>query len=349
MGRGNEKKTFPDRLPVGPTATSHTSSFVREHVRAAAREVARVHSFRPIETGGIEAVADRGQIASEETVLLENGWMLRRDGFVGVHRAAVDHGFARSERNLRFFHEGVTFREGPGLSIHQHNVLGFEWLGERSVAGEVEMIVSALALLRQVGVARWVLRIDAPEETREELERFASVIGFLVEWGGIPPRPWENGLRFEITRYDDVLIRGARHDGVHAMLGAPAFPAIGWEADLDRLARWVPAELAESLAAIPPPEVLIAYADDGVKPEALSLVAELRAAGVVAWFIPQAKNMTRHFRHASEERIPRIVILGGPEWDRGAIVLRNMETAAEVVVPLREAVDFIRREIAGEK
>lgn len=78
-----------------------------------------------------------------------------------------------------------------------------------------------------------------------------------------------------------------------------------------------------------PPQALVAYMDSGVKFAALRVAEMLRAEGIPTAFLPAAKNLGRQLKECSERGIEWFIVLGGPEWNEGAVLLRHFPTRGE--------------------
>jgi histidyl-tRNA synthetase len=73
------------------------------------------------------------------------------------------------------------------------------------------------------------------------------------------------------------VLGGGRYDGLIENLGGPPTPAVGWAAGIERLAM-----LLESDAATSSLDVIIAVENDGALAAAMSVLADLRRAGLAA-------------------------------------------------------------------
>jgi histidyl-tRNA synthetase len=74
-----------------------------------------------------------------------------------------------------------------------------------------------------------------------------------------------------------TVLGGGRYDGLIENLGGPPTPAVGWAAGIERLAM-----LLESDAATSSLDVIIAVENDGALTAAMSVLADLRRAGLAA-------------------------------------------------------------------
>lgn len=137
------------------------------------------------------------------------------------------------------------------------------------------------------------------------------------------------------------LARGGRHDGLVEAQGGKPTPGCSARLSPELLA-------AEPPAAGTVPVVAAAF-DSGVAWETFALAHELRAAGLRAYFHHGAKNLRRSFKEADRVGAATIVVLGGHEWERGEVTLRDAATREETQVPRAEVVQRLaaREGVAG--
>jgi histidyl-tRNA synthetase len=140
----------------------------------------------------------------------------------------------------------------------------------------------------------------------------------------------------------NALLGGGRYDGLVKDLGGPDRPGIGFAAGLERLVLALPHDLK-----IDPPAVacVVAVGDDG-RNAALTLLRELRRAGVAAVMEFEARSLRAQMKRADRVKARVTVIVGGDELARGEVTLRNMSTGDQQAVPRASAVDAIRKAVA---
>jgi histidyl-tRNA synthetase len=140
----------------------------------------------------------------------------------------------------------------------------------------------------------------------------------------------------------NALLGGGRYDGLVKDLGGPDRPGIGFAAGLERLVLALPHDLK-----LDPPAVACvgAIGDDGRK-AALTLLRELRRAGVAAVMEFEARSLRAQMKRADRVKARVTVIVGGDELARGEVTLRDMSTGDQRAVPRASAVDAIRKAVA---
>lgn len=129
---------------------------------------------------------------------------------------------------------------------------------------------------------------------------------------------------------------GGRYDGLVEQIGGPSTPAVGFGSGIERVLLAIESQGIE-VPRTNRPRVLVAYLDGGVKYDALKLAEELRGAGVPTDFVYRAKNLSKQFKAANDSGVDFVAIVGGEEWDRGEVRVKNLTSQDQKDMP-REAV-----------
>ncbi len=127
---------------------------------------------------------------------------------------------------------------------------------------------------------------------------------------------------------------GGRYDGLIEQLGGPPTPAVGWAAGIERILL----ALGEAEGA-PPRDAFVAVADESQRRRAMTLVAELRHAGISAEVDLGGRGLKGQLKHADRIGARRVLIL---EAD-GSAQLRDMESGEQRSVEAGRLVDEIGR------
>jgi histidyl-tRNA synthetase len=126
-----------------------------------------------------------------------------------------------------------------------------------------------------------------------------------------------------------TVLGGGRYDGLMATLGGPDIPAVGWAAGIERLAM---------LLADPPPEkrpiVVVPVGGTGDL-AALELTQRLRGEGFTVE-LGYGGNVGKRLKQANKLGAAVALLLGGDEWARGNVVLRDLDKGEQQEVPLAE-------------
>jgi histidyl-tRNA synthetase len=124
---------------------------------------------------------------------------------------------------------------------------------------------------------------------------------------------------------------GGRYDGLVEKCGGPPTPGVGLGMGLERvlLARQL---LGQALPADRREGVFIVALGDAVWTEALTLLQELRLAGLKAEVDYRRRSMKAQLRFADNERFAQAIILGENELAQGVAGLKDLATGEQVEV-----------------
>jgi histidyl-tRNA synthetase len=140
-----------------------------------------------------------------------------------------------------------------------------------------------------------------------------------------------------------TLAGGGRYDDLIAELGGKPTPAIGFAAGMERLIL----NLKEQNVEIPPlprPRVFIASLGDEAKEAAASLAASLRGAGVGVILALGDKSLKAQLKQANKLGVRHAVIIGEAEVKAGAAVLRDMASAEQKTIPVKQLSELLVRQ-----
>jgi histidyl-tRNA synthetase len=119
---------------------------------------------------------------------------------------------------------------------------------------------------------------------------------------------------------------GGRYDGLIEQLGGPPTPGCGWALGVDRIAIALePQDVAAGEGVEPEREGVFVVADDADREAALSLVTELRRAGLTADLDLAERAIKGQMRQADRVRARYALILSGD----GQATLRDMSSGEE--------------------
>ena len=126
-----------------------------------------------------------------------------------------------------------------------------------------------------------------------------------------------------------TVIGGGRYDGLFEVMGGPSTPGVGWAAGIERLAMLIDDP--------PPPRRPVALVPVGEAGElvALQLAEELRRAGFPV-DLGYSGNLARRLRRANKIGARAAVLIGENEVERGVVALRDLDSGAQVEVPVAE-------------
>jgi histidyl-tRNA synthetase len=140
---------------------------------------------------------------------------------------------------------------------------------------------------------------------------------------------------FEITSThlgaQNAVGAGGRYDGLVETLGGPSVPAVGFALGLERVSLMLHKRSSPLRDACL--YYVAAFGEEGKK-RGLVLLDELRRAGLSAQCDYRAISLKAHLRQADRANCRYAILLGDDEAARGSIILRDLESKAQEVLPL---------------
>ena len=138
-----------------------------------------------------------------------------------------------------------------------------------------------------------------------------------------------------------ALCGGGRYDGLVEQLGGPATPAAGFGIGAERILM----ELKNQnlLPDMPSTtDVYVANLGADMKIPAFTFAQSLRDLGVKADSDLAGRSLKAQFKFADKIGAKYVVLVGGDEYERGTVKLRDMQTKEEKELPLETAAEEIR-------
>jgi histidyl-tRNA synthetase len=83
---------------------------------------------------------------------------------------------------------------------------------------------------------------------------------------------------------------------------------------------------------------VIMVMDETLRPAACGIAAKLRAAGRRVDVILEAKRMKWAFKQAERSGAARLLLVGGEEWQRGAVAVKDLASREQTEVPVDQLV-----------
>ena len=137
-----------------------------------------------------------------------------------------------------------------------------------------------------------------------------------------------------------ALCGGGRYDGLVEQLGGPATPAAGFGIGAERILMELRNQnLLPEMPSVT--DVYVANLGADMKIPAFTFAQGLRAKGIKADSDLAGRSLKAQFKFADKIGAKYIVIVGGDEYARGTVKLRNMETKEEKELPLDSAAEEI--------
>jgi histidyl-tRNA synthetase len=138
------------------------------------------------------------------------------------------------------------------------------------------------------------------------------------------------------------LFGGGRYDKLIELFGGGSVPACGvamGDQVLELLIRESKMWPAEGKGL----DVYVAAASDDLRVEALKWVNKLRMVGISADRDLMNRNLTGQMKEAARRKVSTILLVAPKENSRGEVVIRNMQTGQQTVLPAEQAeVELLR-------
>ncbi len=141
-----------------------------------------------------------------------------------------------------------------------------------------------------------------------------------------------------------ALCGGGRYDGLVEEIGGPSLPGVGFGIGIERIIM----ELQRREIPVPEPlvsEVYVANIERESFLSAFQLTGQLRAMGVKADCDHMDRSLRAQFKYANKLGAPLLALVGGDEWSRGVVKLRDMAVGREWEVPAEQAAQAILAQV----
>lgn len=210
---------------------------------------------------------------------------------------------------------------------------------------DIELFADAPSILDHLGTDSR----DHFDEVRAGLDKLG--VEYIVDPRLVRGLDYYNRTAFEVkcNTLDGAIKTiggGGRYDGLVELLGGPATPGIGFGTSVERILLAVESQKVE-VPGDPKPRAMVAYMDSGVKYDALALAQALREKGVYTEFLYQAKNLGKQLKVAGDADVEYVIIVGGEEWDRGEVMLKEFRKREQHVLPKDQVVDRVMNLLGG--
>lgn len=139
----------------------------------------------------------------------------------------------------------------------------------------------------------------------------------------------------------DTICGGGRYDGLVQALGGPATPAVGFAIGVERLL--MTQKAASSTSHI---DAFVLAPSAGLRTEAALVTTELRRAGLRVDNDLRGNSLKSQMRRADKLGANLAIIVGEAELERGAVLLRDLETKAQEEVPRAQLVETLKTRLA---
>jgi histidyl-tRNA synthetase len=125
-------------------------------------------------------------------------------------------------------------------------------------------------------------------------------------------------------------------------LGGPDIPATGFAIGFDRLTELTGLDAAEFYQK---PDVFVAVLGDKSRLQAFEWVCAFGEEGIRAELDFSGKSLKSLMKRADRLNSGYALIVGDDELEKGAVILRNMQTKAQISIPIDGLVDTVKEKI----
>lgn len=138
---------------------------------------------------------------------------------------------------------------------------------------------------------------------------------------------------------------GGRYDGLMGEVGGRDLPGLGFAVGFERIMLALEAQGID-LDPGAPKSVYVACVDDAVRPEAFSVLQQLRDAGIAAVGDTQGRSLKSQFKVAGKMDAALAVVVGPDELAAGQVKVRDFSTHEEALVAVADAAATVSQMLA---
>ncbi|HVM59547.1 MAG TPA: histidine--tRNA ligase [Verrucomicrobiae bacterium] len=139
-----------------------------------------------------------------------------------------------------------------------------------------------------------------------------------------------------------AIAGGGRYDNLLKQVGGVDLPALGFG-----MGDVVLGELLKDRGLLPKADwgldCYVVITDEALRSEGLSLIHQLRDAGISVDYALTETKVGRQFQTASAGGARYALVVGSEEWKTGAVKLKNLATETEETVSIAKAVESLRK------
>lgn len=153
------------------------------------------------------------------------------------------------------------------------------------------------------------------------------------------------GIIFEVKATDvqiGSITGGGRYDNLTGVFGLSGTSGVGISFGLDRIY-----DVLEEKKLFPPAltqssDVLITHFDEQCMIHGLSLLVQLRKAGIRAELYPESVKMKKQLTYANRKDIPFVMVIGTEELEKKAYSLKNMKEGTQDLLSIEAIIEAIQ-------
>ena len=182
------------------------------------------------------------------------------------------------------------------------------------------------------------------DQVKNMLEKLG--VAFVVDKNLVRGLDYYARTTFEIQTESlgaqNAIAGGGRYDGLVRELGGPDIPATGFAIGFDRLTELTGLDAAEFYQK---PDVFVAALGDKSRLQAFEWVCAFGDEGIRAELDFSGKSLKSLMKRADRLNAGHALIVGDDELEKGAAILRNMQTKAQISIPIDGLVETVKEKI----
>jgi len=140
----------------------------------------------------------------------------------------------------------------------------------------------------------------------------------------------------------NAIAGGGRYDGLVQELGGPDIPATGFAIGFDRLTELTGLDAAEFCRK---PDVFVAALGNKSRLRAFEWICAFGDEGIRAELDFSGKSLKSLMKRADRLNARHALIVGDDELEKGAAILRNMQTKDQISIPINGLVETVKKKI----
>ena len=143
------------------------------------------------------------------------------------------------------------------------------------------------------------------------------------------------GAIFEVKALDvqiGSITGGGRYDNLTGIFGMPGLSGVGISFGADRIFDVLNQLNLYPREAVNATQVLFVNFGEKEAQYSLSIIADLRKAGIRAEIYPDSTKMKKQMSYANAKEIPFVAIIGETEMQEGKVTIKNMTTGEQQLV-----------------
>ncbi len=269
---------------------------------------------------GIADIIGKPELIIDMTVAIDK---LDKIGFGGVSKELIERGFTESDIDKLKPIINLSGSNEEKLNSLR-SVLASSKTGLKGIS-EIETIFSYLSRLSIPDSQYSILKLELDITLARGLNYYTGAI-------------------FEVKTNEVAMGSiggGGRYDDLTGMFGLSDLTGVGISFGADRIY-----DVLEELKLFPEntsqsTKVLISNFDYEAENYALTLLQQLRNAGISAEIYPSSAKLKKQMSYADDKNIPFVILIGSEEMETGFLSLKNMKTGEQQKLSKQQIIAYL--------